>query len=654
MNTEAIQKYQAKLLQLNINNSKELINFLPVSYMDLSKVSDLEKSQDGSFVLVDVRITAVSRPIRVQKLSIFKAKAIYNDSIELNLNFYNHSFAAKVIKIDDVIRIYGKIKIEGLKIVINNPLFSDCGDKSKLNGIKTIYPTKGLIMQSVLRSIIETILNESKISSLVPKEEENKYKLMPLYEAYKKAHFPNTMEEAVDAKKRISLEKIVTLMSAYSCYRQNNYTKRRCFFDTDKEVLAEIKIPFELTLSQKNAIEDMLKTLKTDKLLNSLIIGDVGSGKTIVSLYLAFFVAKSKKQVCLMAPTEVLAIQHFKSFNAILAENGLNIALLTGSTSQKEKKRIYSDLSDGKIDILIGTHSVISNGVEFKDLALIIIDEQQRFGVEQRKNLFVKGNQIDTITLSATPIPRSLLLTFYGDLDVINIENRFDKSNIVTRIVGKDKRDSMLKYIVDECKKGQQAYIICPKIYDEEGIELNNIEKVCAEMEQFNDVKIEALSGKSKDKKEILERFYKNETQILIATTVVEVGIDCKNATLMVIFDAEMFGLSTLHQLRGRIGRQGDLSYCFLYTEKEEDDEKVRLRIMMEETDGGKIAERDYELRGAGDYMSINQSGKSKFNFPIDLIKKAKIISKTVDIVANKDVLIAFAERFLLDKVVLN
>ena len=386
------------------------------------------------------------------------------------------------------------------------------------------------------------------------------------------------------------------------------------------------------------------------------IVLPCGSGKTIVALLTAYYAVKCGYQVALMAPTEILATQHFRTFSKILLPFGVKVALLTAGLPAKEKREIASAVAAGETDILIGTHALISGSVNFKNLSLAIIDEQHRFGVAERTALIAKSGSEDTLTLSATPIPRSLRLTVFGDVEVLNIERRY-VGNVTTEVVVKAGKKAMLNAIAEECLRGRQAYVVAPRIRDIEGIESSSADRLYKELSKLYAGKLTVglLHGKMKaaEKQAVLDGFYSGKISVIVSTTVIEVGIDVPNATIMAVFDADRFGLAALHQLRGRIGRNGDKGYCYLYTEKDAD-EQIRLKVMTEETDGLEIAERDLQIRGAGEWLGEEQSGKGGAMLPVRMMIRAKELADKVDPEVHKEELTAYALAKQLYKISLS
>lgn len=645
-----------KLNALNIFTVGDLADFLPLNYVDLDAVSDLENAVDGEFVLLKLIVSKANKPFRKGSLSMFAAYGLTESGKKIKLSFYNSPYAAKIFTENKIVRCFGKLRLQkGAELI--NPAYEVCEGESKFTGIKPIYPTRGHVPQATFISIAGDALSDYRADSFIPDDYCIRQGLLSLTEAYRAAHKPQAMSDIHSSRERIILDNLVKRICAFRLIRE--FGKRTEIYEEDISILNEFikSFPYSLTPSQDKAVKEIVSVLRSDKPLNAMLVGDVGSGKTAVAVIAAYFAVKCGKQVAVMAPTEILALQHFKTFSSLLTSFGVKTALLTGSMTTAEKNAVKRAVVSGEVDIIIGTHAVISKGVKFKNLAFAVIDEQHRFGVAQRTALIDKGESVDVLTLSATPIPRSLRLTMFGDIDVINIERRFESDNIITALVPKIKRAEMLSYVVGECEKGKQAYIVCPRIVDDEGIDSGSVEAIYKELvkKYGKTVEFALLHGKlsAADKAKILSDFAENKVQILVSTTVIEVGIDVPNASLMIVFGAERFGLATLHQLRGRIGRNGARAYCFLYSEK--DEENVRLTTLVKERDGLAIAEEDYEIRGAGEWLGESQSGGGDFFRPtVKLIVTAKSIADGIDVSARKDELIEYATRLSLSKVTLN
>ena len=456
----------------------------------------------------------------------------------------------------------------------------------------------------------------------------DKYNFISKKQALRMIHNPHNSEELKKASLFFKYEELFIFMFKINYMKKDNaniFKEEKIFKDEDINKFID-KLPFKLTDSQNEALDLILSDLKSNKKMNRLVLGDVGSGKTIISFIAMYASTLSGYQSVLMAPTEVLARQHFISAMNYFKDTNLCIEILVGSMTKKEKENVKDRLLNGDIDILIGTHTIIEETVVFYRLGLVIADEQHRFGVKQREILKSKGDIADALYMSATPIPRSYALTLYGDLDVSFITHKpGGRKEIVTKIKRYKELKDVLKHILEEIKEGHQVYVVASLIDDNEELDLKSVDTL---KEKFNlafqnKIPIEILHGKlkQKEKDSIMERFQNNETKILISTTVIEVGVDVKNATIMVIFDADRFGLATLHQLRGRVGRNSLNSYCYLICDKETE----RLKVLEESNDGFYISEKDLEIRGEGDLFGIRQSGVKTFKIA-NLKTDAKIM----------------------------
>jgi ATP-dependent DNA helicase RecG len=646
------------LKKLGIETTRDLLNFTPKNYIDLEAISDLKKSENGSFVTLELFITYVSKPFKKGKLEIFSAFANTNDDIKVKLVWFNSNYVSKIIAVNKRMRCFGKIKIQNECYELVNPVYEIIsGSFSTFRGIRPIYPVRGILPQSTIVAIIKDALTDFEAFSIISKDVEETYAIGDLTQAYQMIHKPEFMSDIKPARERIFIEETVRRICAYNIAQEN---KRTINYNASKNIIEPViqALPYKLTQSQENAKEKIIGVLKSKELLNAMLAGDVGSGKTIVAILAAYFAVKSDRQVAVLVPTEILALQHIESFNKILSPFNVRCALLIGSLTVQKKNKLKNEINNREVDIVIGTHAVFSKGVDFKDLGLVIIDEQHRFGVAQRTALIKKSENADVLTLSATPIPRSLRLAILGDVDLINIDRRHDPTNVITAIVPPEKKQAMIDYIIQECRNGKQAYIVAPRIYDDEGIEGDSAEKLYKELVLLSKdiVSVAMIHGKctSSEKSKCLEEFSSNKVSILVSTSIVEVGIDVPNASLLIIFDAEQFGLATLHQLRGRIGRDGQKSYCFLYSRKFEEEDIIRLKVLVSERDGLRIAERDYETRGAGDWLGENQSGKSDFNPSLKIVNIAKAISKLIDVKKYEKLLEQYREKYTFKKISLS
>ena len=640
-----------KFEKLGIETVDDLIMTLPRSYVDMDAAFSLEECSDGDFCSFCGELSEIGKPYKQGKISILHAKVLSQKN-EIKLIFYNQNYYAKTLIIGEKYVFFGKVKKNRIPTFIN-PKVDLMGGK-KLSGIHPIYRTKGLIQQGVYSNVVKEALQLFTPKNIVDEKIEKKFGLPSFLECIRNVHFPQKMDLSVE-KRRITIEKVVKRICAFRYAKalsdHNRLPKK--YSDVDFSPLFN-QLPFTLSLSQKNALLQMIESLKNGKELNAILCGDVGSGKTIVAVALCYFVIKNGYKVLFMAPTSILAKQHYSLLKSLFSPLGIDVCFLTGDTKKSEKEDVYFSAEFGFSDIIVGTHSLFNPQLVFPDLGLIVTDEQHRFGVAQRTRLIGKGDNAAVLTMSATPIPRSLRLIAYGEVDYFTVE-RPRKSAVKTRLVSAAKRTGMWEYVNTVLSSGRQAYIIAPRIFDNEGTEFDSVESLFSELAIYiPKEKIGVLHGKMKpeEKQSVLDAFYRNEKGVLLSTTVVEVGIDVPNATVMVICDAERFGLATLHQLRGRIGRGDEDGYCFLYTEKTPSE---GLKVLVSCSSGIEIAERDFEIRGGGDIFGLEQSGAGSLDgLTLSVLKEASRIAGDVDIEDKKEYIFDEIRSFSLAEVSLN
>ncbi len=620
---------EKKFHELGIFTVSDLICTLPKSYVDMDAAFSLEECRDGDVCAFYGDLIEISKPFKYNKVTVLRAKALCGND-EIIIKFYNQTYFSKILEIGKKYAFYGKIK-KGKQLVLINPKVDIAGGK-KLVGIHPIYRTKGLIAQLVYSNVVKEAFPYFKGESVISSELESSFGLPSYEESLYKLHFPSSLP-VTSYKDRVVIENVTKRICALKYIKKHTLppkeNKKYRYIDFSKIL---DRLPFTLSKTQREALDKLTASLLSGKDTNAILCGDVGSGKTIVAVLLCYFVIKNGYKTAFMAPTEILARQHFSFIKKLFSPLEIRCAFLCGSTKKSEKELYYKLLKNGEIDILIGTHSLLNEGLIFPDLGLIVTDEQHRFGVAQRTRLIEKGSDVAVLTMSATPIPRSLRLILYGEIEFLTID-RPRKSAVKTRIIMPEKRDGMLNYVRSVCDAGQQAYIVAPRIFDNEGNESDSVETLYKELlAYFPKEWIGVVHGrlKGEEKQAVLESFYKNETKVLLSTTVIEVGIDVPNATTMVIFDAERFGLATLHQLRGRIGRGDKDGFCFLYTESAPSE---GLRTLVRCQSGFEIAEKDFELRGGGDIFGLDQSGAGSLDgLNVRVLKQASLISEKIDI----------------------
>lgn len=600
------------LKELNINTMEDLLENYPYRY-DIFEPINLNEDYSGERIAINV-IPETTATVSYIKRNFNKLQfRCTNNNKSMYAVIFNRAFLRPHIKIGKTITLVGKYDIKKNTFICDDIKLTPLTKKE----IIPIYHTNKNIKPSEMRKIIDMALMDVRaVSKYIPEYFIEKYNFVSKLEALRMIHKPRTSEEIKKASIYFKYEELFLFMFKIYYMKKDNteiIKESKYFKDSDINNFVS-SLPFSLTESQNKALDLILNDLKSNKKMNRLVLGDVGSGKTIISFISMYANCISGYQSVLMAPTEVLARQHFESAKSYFKNYNLNIDILVGSMTKKEKEDVKNRLVSGDIDILIGTHAIIEESVIFYRLGLVITDEQHRFGVKQREILKSKGEVPDALYMSATPIPRTYALTLYGDLDVSFIKEKpGGRKEIITKIKKYSDLKEVLTHILEEIKNGHQVYVVASLIDDNEELDLKSVETL---KEKFNlafknVIPIEILHGKlkQKEKDEIMARFKNNETKILISTTVIEVGVDVKNATIMVIFDAYRFGLATLHQLRGRVGRNSLDSFCYLIS----DNEIERLKVLEESNDGFYIAERDLELRGAGDLFGICQSGVKNF-----------------------------------------
>ncbi len=640
--------FELKLNSLGLYCAEDVLDFFPKQYVDLSKSVPLSGADDGSFCLFDGTIIAKSYPRKKNNLQIFNAE-INSHGIIVKVVWFNQNYVSKKLELGNEYVFFGKIKISKFCYEIANPHFYKKSEENHFFGITPIYPNKGLIPQGTHRNIVKACLPCAR-ESLISREIEEKMGIMSLPEAYKRVHFPDELDTK-EAQKRVVLEKLVERIAAFSYAKKfSNRKKNREYICSNDYSSFLRNLDFLPTDSQRNAIEKIISKLKNPTVMNTVLCGDVGSGKTLVAAMASYFVIKNGYQVALAVPTAILAQQHYSFFSRAFSSCGINIALLTGAMPSAEKRKIYSAAEKGELDLIIGTHAVFSEKLNFLNLGLAIADEQHRFGVAQRNSLVDKGSSVDVLTLSATPIPRTMYIAAYGEADFLTIDRR-TVGNIKTSIVPAEKRADMFRYVADR-SNDTKIYVIAPKILDAEGIEKESCEELYEEMSKYlPEEKIGIMHGKMKveRKNEVMERFRSGEIRVLVATTVVEVGVDVPDATIMIITDADNFGLAALHQLRGRVGRNGQKSFCFLLGK-----DCDRLKVLTANDDGFKIAEEDFAMRGGGEMFGLEQTGAGSLKYVTPkLLKIATECAKFVDYDKFLDRIMDTIKRFSLFDVTL-
>ena len=634
-------KEAEKIKNLNINTLHDLLYYFPRAYDDRTNIKKIEDLRGDEYVVLKVQFLAVSTPYIPGRLKMTKARATDGTGV-IDVVWFQMPYLAKSLKIGEDYILIGHIK-RGYNFQITNPEYKKVSNQIEMEKgeILPVYSTVKNFAQNSLRKVLKKNISANKkyFYENIPDEILKKYKIMERQKALNEIHFPSDHKNLEEAKRRFAIEELMILeMGILEKKFIEGVTEGKKYELSDNKFLVKNylkNLNFTLTKAQKNVITDIYKELNNGIFINRLVQGDVGSGKTVVAMVLLLYIIENGYQGVIMAPTEILAAQHYLSIKDDFEKLGVRTELLTGSVKGKKKEELLQGIKNGEISLVIGTHALIEDNVEFEKLGLIVIDEQHRFGVVQRKKLRDKGILSNLLVMSATPIPRSLALSIYGDLDISIIDELPPgRKAIKTKWIGNEPDlEKAYNFIEKKLREGRQAYFVVPLIEDSEKMAVKSIEQYKYEIEnRFSGYKIGILHGKMKnsEKDEVMKSFKNKEIDILLSTTVVEVGINVPNATVISIINAERFGLSSLHQLRGRVGRGEHQSYCFLISKTSNDTSKARLRIMEKTQDGFEIAEEDLRLRKSGEIFGTRQTGFSDLKF-IDITQDVKTIKAVKD-----------------------
>lgn len=561
-----------QLNSLGIYTLEDVISYYPRGYENRGIKKDIAELVDGEDALIEAKCVSKMTEIRIRKnMTIYKL-VVRDETATCTLTWFNVPFLKKRFIVGDTYKFFGKVKRKLNQIEMMTPIIDEQDSNKNTGRIIPIYPSTYNLSQNILRKIIENALEEAKVlPETIPEYLIKEYKLMDINEATKQIHFPNSFEDYNRARTRLVFEELLIMQLALLTFKTNyDKDKKGISFSTDAKMSEIIdSLPFKLTNAQSRVLEEIDKDMESKKMMNRLLQGDVGSGKTAVAMCAAFKAVRSNYQAAVMVPTAILATQHYQNFKKTMDKFDIRCELLISGMAKKQKEKILEELKQGKIDIIIGTHALLQENVEFNKLGLVITDEQHRFGVRQRSIINLKGENPDVLVMSATPIPRTLALILYGDLDISIIDELPpNRQKIDTFAVTASKEERVNNFIKGQIDEGRQAYVVCPLVEESDEINAKSVLEIAEKYknETFKDYRVEYIHGKlnKKDKEAIMEEFKNGKIDILISTTVIEVGVDVPNASIMVIENAERFGLATLHQLRGRVGRGKYKSYCIL------------------------------------------------------------------------------------------
>ena len=655
---------RVKLLhKLNIYTLNDLITYFPREYEDRSNPKTISETVHGEDALISGFPVGRINEIRIRKNLMISKLIVRDETGSIQITWYNQPYLKNVFKPNTRYYFYGRISRTASKIEMQSPVYEIEGSNKNTGKIIPIYPLTYSLTQNTIRKIIEEGIKEvdGKLEETLPKYILDKYKFYDYNKAINQIHFPDTFKSFHEARKRLVFEELFSMQLALLSLK-NKYEIKKPGIEFSKDAkMSDViyNLPFKLTKAQLRVLEEIDKDMESSKPMNRLLQGDVGSGKTVVALIAAYKAVKSGYQACIMAPTAILASQHLESFNNILKDTGIRCELLISGITKKKKEEILDKLQKGEIDILIGTHAVLEDNVVFNKLGLVVTDEQHRFGVRQRSIIVKKGNNPDVLVMTATPIPRTLALILYGDLDISIIDELPpNRKKIETYAVTKQMEFRVNNFIEKNISEGRQCYIVCPLVDENEEINAKSVMEIYENYKNnvFPNRRVEFLHGKMKQKEKdsIMERFKDGEIDILVSTTVIEVGVNVPNSNIMVVENAERFGLAQLHQLRGRVGRGEYQSYCILKYQGSSQIIKERMKIISSTNDGFVISEKDLELRGSGEFFGTRQHGLPDFKIAnlfedIDVLKLAQGIAMEI---IDKDPTLESSENKSLRKLV--
>lgn len=618
------EKTEKLFQKIGITTAEELLRYYPRTYDIYEEPVEIASAEEDKTVSIRATITTGIYINQIRNLQVLTT-TVADASGRLPVAWFNAPYLRGTLKKGSVFILRGKIiRKKGRPQMEHPEIFTPAAYEEIIHSMQPVYGlTKGLSNKMITKLVHQILDTRPLHGEYLPEEIRERYQLADANYAIRTVHFPKNMQELLTARKRLVFDEFLLFVLAIQLLKEKTEEAPNTFpmkpVWTTEEIIEGL--PYDLTGAQKNVWHEIERDLSGHKLMSRLVQGDVGSGKTVIAFLAMVLSAENGFQSALMVPTEVLANQHYEGFLRLMEEQNIascHPVLLTGSTTARQKREIYQKIADGEVNVIIGTHALIQEKVEYKNLGLVITDEQHRFGVRQREALTTRGNPPHVLVMSATPIPRTLAIILYGDLDISIIDELPAKRlPIKNCVVGTSYRPKAYSFIEKQVQMGRQAYVICPMVEESEGLEAENVTDYARKLQEIlpGEIKVEILHGKMKpkEKNRIMEAFASGEIQVLVSTTVVEVGVNVPNATVMMVENAERFGLAQLHQLRGRVGRGEHQSYCIFIQGNNEENTSKRLKILNESNDGFYIAGEDLKLRGPGDLFGIRQSGLMKF-----------------------------------------
>ena len=638
------EKTEKLFQKIGISDTESLLRYYPRNYDEYETPADIADLKEGTVKAVSAAVCSgvYVNPVRGKQVVSITA---CDSTGRISITWFNASYLKNTLKKGSVFVFRGRVMRRQGKLQMEHPeIFTPAAYEEILHSLQPVYGlTAGLSNKTIVKVLHQLLKQQSLKSEYLPEEIREKYQLSDINYALRTIHFPKNMDELLVSRKRLVFDEFLFFILSVQLLKEkteeavNLFPMKKTW--TTEQVIENL--PYRLTSAQLNTWHEIERDLSGQSLMSRLVQGDVGSGKTILAFLAMILTFENGYQSALMVPTEVLARQHFEAFQTLVREQGLDIpaVLLTGSNTAKEKRLIYEKIREGKTSVIIGTHALIQEAVQYRDLALVIIDEQHRFGVKQREALATRGNPPNILVMSATPIPRTLAIILYGDLDISVIDELpARRLPIKNCVVDTSYRPKAYRFIERQIREGRQAYVICPMVEESEGMEAENVLDYTKKLKDAlpEDISVEFLHGKMKpkEKNRIMEEFAAGSIQVLVSTTVVEVGVNVPNATVMMIENAERFGLAQLHQLRGRVGRGEYQSYCIFIQGSQESTTSKRLEILGKSNDGFYIAAEDLKLRGPGDLFGIRQSGLMEFRIG-DIYNDANILKNASEAAAQ-------------------